>query len=349
MNDRKDTAQTGIEPAPEPLPSQLPLVRHEETERPAETWLDRLRSAVGLRSYTAREELEDALEEASSDDAFTPEERAMLSNVLGLREIRVSDVMVPRADVLAVDIDTTLAELMSEFRENGHSRMPVYRGSLDEPVGMVHIKDLMLHLAKAASAPPRNNAPPTIDLGRVDLAQTIAEAGLLRNVLFVPASMPVAKLLTTMQTSRMQMALVIDEFGGTDGVVSIEDVVETIVGDIEDEHDEVEPEIAPDGDGWFIADGGAEVEEVAAVVGGELGKDRTEDEVETIGGLVFSLLGRIPSPGEDVIVPGGYEVRILDADQRRIRRLRIRRTAPAPQAIATGSAEEPETRAASRA
>lgn len=348
MNDRKDTPPAGMEPAPEPLPSPPPVARPEEAERPAETWLDRLRAAVGLRNATAREELEEALEEASTDDAFTPEERAMLSNVLGLREIRVADVMVPRADVEAVDVEATLAELMSEFRESGHSRMPVYRDSLDEPVGMVHIKDLMLHLAKTAAVPSRHGAPATVDLRRVDLSQTVGEAGLVRNVLFVPASMPVAKLLTTMQTSRMQMALVIDEFGGTDGVVSIEDVVETIVGDIEDEHDEVEPEITADADGWFVADGGASVEDVARATGGDLGKDRDEDEVETIGGLVFSLLGRIPVKGETVIVPGGYEVRILDADQRRIRRLRIRRNAPAA-APAVPEAPDAETRAASRA
>ncbi|MCW5716812.1 MAG: HlyC/CorC family transporter [Bauldia sp.] len=347
MNDRKDTPLAGVEPAPEPLPSSPP-----PGARPGEgdTWLDRLRGAVGLRSATAREELEEALEEASTDDAFTPEERAMLSNVLGLREVRVEDIMVPRADVEAVDIDATLGELMAEFRENGHSRMPVYRDSLDEPVGMVHIKDLMLYLAKTAAVPSRNDARPAVDLSRVDLSRTVGEAGLVRNVLFVPASMPVAKLLTTMQTSRMQMALVIDEFGGTDGVVSIEDAVEAIVGEIEDEHDEDEPEIAPDGDGAFVADGGAGVEEVAAAVGGDLGKDRDEDEVETIGGLVFSLLGRIPATGETIIVPGGYEVRILDADQRRIRRLRIERLAALPGTPATApGAEGTEPRTASRA
>jgi CBS domain containing-hemolysin-like protein len=351
MNDRKDTPMAGIEPAPEPLPSSpVPFARPEAAERPADTWLDRLRAAVGLRSFTAREELEEALEEASTDGAFAPEERAMLSNVLGLREIRVADIMVPRADVEAVDIDATLGELMAEFRENSHSRMPVYRESLDEPVGMVHLKDLMLYLARTAAVPSREKAPPSVDLTRVDLSQTVGEAGLVRKVLFVPASMPVAKLLTTMQTARMQMALVIDEFGGTDGVVSLEDAVETIVGDIEDEHDEDEPEVAPDGNGAFVADGSASVEEVAAAVGGELGRDRDEDEVETIGGLVFSLLGRIPSPGETVVVPGGYEVHILDADQRRIRRLRIKRTAPLPAAPdSTGEADGNEPRAASRA
>jgi len=351
MNDRKDTPMAGTEPPPEPLPSSpIPFVRPEEAERQSETWLDRLRSAVGLRSFTAREELEEALEEASTDGAFTPEERAMLSNVLGLREIRVADIMVPRADVEAVNIEATLGELMAEFRENGHSRMPVYRESLDEPVGMVHLKDLMLHLARTAAVPARDDSPPGVDLTRVDLSQTVGEAGLVRNVLFVPASMPVAKLLTTMQTSRMQMALVIDEFGGTDGVVSIEDAVETIVGDIEDEHDEDEPEIAADGHGAFVADGGASVEEVAAAVGGELGKDREEDEVETIGGLVFGLLGRIPAPGETVIVPGGYEVHILDADQRRIRKLRIKRTVTLPPASgAAADLNGAEPRAASRA
>jgi magnesium and cobalt transporter len=192
----------------------------------------------------------------------------------------------------------------------------------------------------------RGKKAPVIDFSRVELSRTVAESGLMREVLFVPPSMPVANLLALMKGQRRQMALVIDEFGGTDGLVSIEDAVETIVGEIEDEHDEEEPpEIVAEKGGSFVMDAGTSLEDVAKIVGGEFAKDRDGEEVETIGGMVFSLLGRIPLKGEKVAVPG-FEIQIIDADQRRIHRLRIRPVAPLP------SEPEPVTdlpRAASRA
>ena len=230
---------------------------------------------------------------------FSPEERAMLGNILRLRDVRVDDIMVPRADIEAVDIDIGLGDLFARFRSSGHSRMPVFRETLDDPVGLVHIKDLMGYVTEAAAlpVPPEGESarPADFDLHRVDLGKKLSETSLVRNILFVPPSMPVAVLLPNMQASRMQMALVIDEYGGTDGLVSLEDAVEMIVGDIEDESDEdAGPMIVPDGKGGFLADARADLEELAAAIGEDLAGGDSGEDVDTIGGLVFGLIGRIP-------------------------------------------------------
>jgi len=211
--------------------------------------------------------------------------------------------------------------------------MPVYRESLDDPAGMVHIKDLIRYMARVGAIEDAGDERSfdRLDLSRISLDTSIADAELVRDVLYVPPSMPVTTLLSLMQSSRMQMALVIDEYGGTDGLVSIEDTVETIVGEIEDEHDEIEPEIVSEGEGVFVADAGASLAEVSSAVGTELSPEGADD-IETIGGKVFTLLGRIPSTGEKVALPEGYLVEVLDADPRRIRRLRI---SPAPEADGT--------------
>jgi CBS domain containing-hemolysin-like protein len=213
--------------------------------------------------------------------------------------------------------------------------MPVFRDSLDDPVGLVHIKDLMVHVAAAASVSAPSvaegaAATESLDLTRVDLSKSLAETSLVRNILFVPPSMPVAALLASMQASRMQMALVIDEYGGTDGLVSLEDAVEMIVGDIEDETDEdTGPMIVPDGSGGYLADARADLDELAAAIGERISIGDDGEDIDTVGGLVFGLIGRIPVRGELVAMPGGYEFEILDADPRRIKRLRInRRQAP---------------------
>ncbi|SUA99262.1 Hemolysin C [Pannonibacter phragmitetus] len=298
--------------------------------------LTRLRrsSASSLRENLQDELARELVE--GGDTAFSPEERLLLGNILRLRELRVDDVMVPRADIEAVDDSVTLGRLMEVFRENGHSRMPVYHESLDDPRGMVHIKDLMAFIARLATPSEAGAAKDTdvsaknsaLDLTLIDLTLTLAETGLLRPLLFVPPSMPATDLMAKMQASRVQMALVIDEYGGTDGLVSLEDIVETVVGDIEDEHDEDEEAmLQPAGEGVWIADPRIPLEELSEQLGTDFNAGEMAEEVDTLGGLLFTLLGRVPVRGE-LIAPKevtGYEFEVLDADPRRIKRLRVRK------------------------
>ncbi|MDR6815959.1 CBS domain containing-hemolysin-like protein [Neorhizobium sp. 2083] len=288
--------------------------------------------------------------DANVSNAFSPEERAMLHNILRFREIRVEDIMVPRADIEAVDMTMTIGELMIHFEETGRSRMPVYSDTLDDPRGMVHIRDLLSYLAKQARnkrrtsgrAAPAQPMPlaadkpekaektvrtprPAFDLGRVDLEQTVAEAGLIRKILFVPPSMLASDLMQSMQAARTQLALVIDEYGGTDGLVTHEDIVEMVIGDVEDEHDNDEALFSRTGEDVFLADARIELEEIAEAIGPDFDiRDRLED-VDTLGGLIFSALGRIPVRGEVVQAVPGFEFQILEADPRRIKRVRILR------------------------
>jgi len=298
-----------------------------------------------------REDLADALMTGGDegDTAFSPAERAMLNNILRFREVRVEDVMVPRADIEAVDLGITIAELMVIFEESGRSRMPVYSESLDDPRGMVHIRDLLSYVTKQArnkrrsgsrstAAPaavtvdkpekPVRQPKPGFDLGRIDLSKTVEEAGIIRQVLFVPPSMHASDLMQRMQAARIQMALVIDEYGGTDGLASLEDIVEMVVGDIEDEHDDEEVMFAKTSDDVFVADARVELEEIAAAIGPDFDVREQLEDVDTLGGLVFAALGRIPARGEVVQAIPGFEFQVLDADPRRVKRVRIVRKRP---------------------
>jgi CBS domain containing-hemolysin-like protein len=275
-----------------------------------------------------REDLADALAQTASGTSFSPGERAMLRNILRLREVRVEDVMVPRADVEAIDLSTSLGALLALFEQSGHSRMPVFCETLDDPRGMVHIRDVVAHITRVArhkkGRGQRKPGPPaSLDLSNIDLDSTIGELNLIRTVLFVPPSMLASDLMTRMQASRTQMALVIDEYGGTDGLVSLEDIVEMVVGDIEDEHDEDEPMIEQTGDGIFVVDAKAEIDEVAARIGEEFKVGEHAEDVDTIGGVIFNALGRVPTRGEVVQAIPGFEFHVLDADPRRIKRVRI--------------------------
>ena len=319
----------------------------ETAQRPPEGLWSRLKSVVGVKpASTMRDDLADVLAQEELTDrngtqAFSPEERMYLRNILTLRETRVEDVMVPRADIDAVDDTIALGDLIRLFRKSGHSRMPVYAETLDDPRGMIHIKDLMAYLAEAADVPPdpegkrRKKWPANLDLRRVDLAKPLKELELMRQILFVPPSMPATTLLIKMQTSRTQMALVIDEYGGTDGLVSLEDIVETVVGDIEDEHDEDEdPMFEPGGDGIWIADARVEIEDIVAEIGADFNLGELGEEVDTLGGLLFYLVDRVPVRGELIsasTVPG-FEFEVLDADPRRIKRVRIYRRRHAQRA-----------------
>ncbi len=345
--DSKQSAQTEIpddepgEPEPESTEPKKPgtaLVvtdpeNGRQSDRAPESLFSRILAKFGLRTTgTLRDELEDALSGQNGDEheVFSPEERAMLNNILRLREVRVEDVMVPRADIIAVDIDITLDELLLLFEDSGHSRFPVYCETMDDPRGMVLIKDLQAYIVRTASRP---NKPPTkngrkpslkLDLSKIPLSRKLDSLKLMRKVLFVPPSMLVTDLMTRMQAARTQMALVIDEYGGTDGLVSLEDIVEEVFGEIEDEHDDDDgPMIEKTGEGIFSADARTDLEEAAQLIGPEFQYGDLGEDMDTIGGLVFSLAGRIPVRGEVIEGMPGFEFRVLDADPRRIRRLQI--------------------------
>ena len=279
----------------------------------------------------------------------------MLNNILRFREVRVEDVMVPRADIEAVEINTTLGALMNLFEQSGHSRMPVYAETLDDPRGMVHIRDIVAHITRIARVKKatrstrkpasRGRAQPRQCRSRQDDRRAQPD----RTVLFVPPSMLAADLMARMQATRTQMALVIDEYGGTDGLVSLEDIVEMVVGDIEDEHDdEDEPLITEAGDGVFVVDGKAEIDEVAKVIGEAFAAGEHGETVDTIGGMIFNTLGRVPARGEVVQAVPGFEFHVLDADPRRVKRVRIvedakgerRRRAAAPPSDALSALDE---------
>jgi CBS domain containing-hemolysin-like protein len=299
-------------------------------ERQGERWLDRLLGKLGLRpGASIRTDIEDALAGPATTDDFSPQERALLKNVLSFREYRVKDVMVPRADIIAVPAAINIGELLSVFRTAGHSRLPVYGDTLDDPKGMVHIRDFLDHLAaRSESGKPRRRrkTQPEIipDFVNIEMSELLSTAKLLRPVLFAPPSMPAIDLLVRMQATRTHMALVIDEYGGTDGICSIEDLVEVIVGDIEDEHDESEApmiQLLPDGN--WLADARLDLDEASEALGVNLRDEDVGDDVDTIGGLIVLRAGRLPLRGELIGGPAGLEFEVMDADPRRVKRVKI--------------------------
>ena len=310
--------------------SKIPAATGPETGA-GQRWVDRVLERIGLRSgATVREDIADALAQNGRQIGdLSPQERAMLNNVLSLRELKVADVMVPRADVIAVAAETTLGDLLALFRTAGHSRLPVYGETLDDPRGMVHIRDFLDFIAAKAEASQKGRRRSKVtgegpNLGGVDLSASLSSAKILRQVLYCPPSMPAVDLLVRMQATRTHMALVIDEYGGTDGLISIEDLVEMVVGDIEDEHDDVEgPAITVQADGRFMADARATLEELTAATGVDLSEAEIAEDVDTLGGLIVTLVGRVPTRGEVIRGPEGLEFEVLDADPRRIKRLRI--------------------------
>ncbi|HZD90637.1 MAG TPA: hemolysin family protein [Pseudolabrys sp.] len=314
-------------------PLHLPVVVTPQRENGGNWFTRTLRRMFGLRGNTIRADLKDVLEAMTpGESGFSPEESRMLRNILGLRERRIGDVMVPRADIVAVQQNIALGELMRTFESAGHSRLVVYDDTLDDPVGMVHIRDLIAFMTEHATVDPEKNArrkkpfPAGLELKTIDLAMPLSAAKIMRPILFVPPSMRAMDLLARMQATRMHLALVIDEYGGTDGVVSIEDIVEEIVGDIADEHDEDQlPAVEHQPDGSFIADARANLEDVAAIIGGDFEVGDAAEEVDTLGGYLVTRAGRLPLRGELIPGPGLFEFEVLDADPRRVKRVRIRR------------------------
>jgi CBS domain containing-hemolysin-like protein len=311
--------------------SSLPL--NEPPQIPADPWWGRLLVFLRLRAGpSTRAELADAIADSAAGE-FSPHEHAMLQNVLKLRGKRVDDVMIPRADILAVSAEITLGELLTMFRSAGHSRLPVYGETLDDPRGMIHIRDFLDFIAASAEGSRKTTGrrrkvdmANTPSLAGVDLTLPLSSARILRQVIYAPPSMPAVDLLVRMQATRTHMALVIDEYGGTEGLVSIEDLVEMVVGNIEDEHDDENiAMIAASGPDAFTADARASLEEASAFLEVDLRAGDIGDEVDTLGGLIVTMTGRVPIRGELIAGPSNLEFEVTDADARRVKRLRIHR------------------------
>jgi magnesium and cobalt transporter len=267
-----------------------------------------------VETAAIRESLEEVIEESERESpALSAQERVMLANLLKFGELKVRDVMVPRAEIVAVDESIGLADLLMLFGEAQHSRLPMFRETLDDPTGLIHVKDVLGLLQAEAS-------------GAYCLSPNASITSLRRSVLFAPPSMRALDLLLKMQATHTHLALVIDEYGGTDGLITIEDIIEQIVGDIADEHDEVTKELKPDGDG-YIADARMDLDDFKAQTGHDFllenGEDDFERDIDSLGGLVVSLLGRVPQRGEIVNHSDGTEFQVLEADPRRVRKLRV--------------------------
>lgn len=279
-------------------------------------------AALLYRNHEAqamRESLEEVIEESDRQSGeLSPQERVMLANLLKFGELRVEDVMVPRADIVAVEESIPICDLVARFREAQHSRLPVYRETLDDPIGLVHIKDV---LSLAELGPDGLMRWPEVSIAKIK-----------RDLLFAPPSMPTLELLVKMQTTHSHLALVIDEYGGTDGLVSIEDLIEEIVGDIDDEHDVEEgPQLRALPGGVYEADARFDLEDFKNETGIELKPGDPDEEVDTLGGLVVSILGRLPQRGEIVPYDDLFEFEVLEADPRRVKRLRFRPAAKQAQ------------------
>jgi CBS domain containing-hemolysin-like protein len=303
----------------------------------------RLKALFAFRTASLRDDLEVALEaEAKGETAdFSESERTILQNVLSLGDKHVEDVMVPRADIVAIEMDETLGAVIAHFRKFGHSRIPIYGETLDDIKGFIHVKDA---LRRITAEVPEPDKPVPVKLVSTVLKAKVNKLDIVREVLFVPPLIPVGDLLQQMQLKRVHMAIVIDEYGGTDGLVTIEDLLEAVVGEIEDEHDEEDgPLIRKINSNIFIASARAELGEVEAMISdfepGEHGA-----EVDTIGGLVFALAGRVPEKGEIVRGVKNYEFEVMQADTRQVRRVKIKRIkqrkAPATKDKADGSSEQ---------
>jgi magnesium and cobalt transporter len=274
----------------------------------ADSWLGRLFSRLGrtrkerAAEASLRETIEELIEEREEQEPIAADERALIANVLKLRTLTARDVMVPRSDIDAVEVDTSMPELIKHMTDSGHSRIPVYRGTLDDVLGMVLIKDLLTTMAEG---------------------KPLALRRVLRKVLFVSPAMRTMDMLIEMRAARTHMALVVDEFGGVDGLVTIEDLIEQIVGEIDDEHDETEtPKLERRADNSLLADARASIEEFEDEIGPVLSEEERET-ADTLAGLVTSLAGHLPVRGEIVRHQSGLEFEILEADARRVKKLRV--------------------------
>lgn len=309
----------------------------------------RIRNSFGgNRDRGLRESLEGALDSHEAQhpgESVRQETKSMMLNIIEFSNLRVDDVMVPRVDIVAIDEAGTMRDLLEKFIDANHSRVPVYRETLDGVTGMIHVKDFMRWMTSKGAKKKKTtkNEKPVLaglSLAASDLSTPVKQAGLNREVLFVPPSMPATDLLVRMQASHTHLAIVIDEYGGTEGLVSIEDLVEVIVGDIADEHDTDEAvEIKPLEDGLYAADGRVDLVELEALLGVDLLSDEEEEEADTLAGLVFKIAGRVPTRGEIIRHDSGLEFEILESDPRRVKRVRINAKSVAGGAVETSGEE----------
>ncbi len=306
----------------------------------------------GRSDETLRESLEGVLDRHAEEDGtakFRADAKSMMLNLIEFSDLRLDDVMVPRAEIIAIDATSSVSELLDCFLEAGHSRLPIYHDTLDEPLGMIHIKDFLEWLnSKDKRVRPKQGAKksvPILSLSATDLKTPVSELGIMRELLYVPPSMPAADLLVKMQSTHVHMAVVVDEYGGTDGLATIEDLVEEIVGDIADEHDEKDELITRASETSWLAEARLEIEDAEETLGIKLLPVEEEEEADTLGGLIFHMLGRVPVRGELIKHDSGIEFEIIAADPRRVRRIAIHtkpRKVRAPASAAKPAAKAPE-------
>ncbi len=315
------------------------------------SWIKRAFGA-GRSDETLRESLEGVLDRHAEEEgtsAFRADAKSMMLNLIEFSDLRLDDVMVARAEIIAIDASSSVSELLGCFLDAGHSRLPIYHETLDEPLGMIHIKDFLEWLNssnKPGKGKTRAKKPvPILSLSAADLKTPVSELGIMRELLYVPPSMPAADLLVKMQSTHVHMAIVVDEYGGTDGLATIEDLVEEIVGDIADEHDEIDELISRVSETSWLAEARLEIEDAEEMLGIKLLPEEEEEEADTLGGLIFHMLGRVPVRGELIRHASGIEFEIVAADPRRVRRIAIHtkpRNRREPAAASKPAAKKPE-------
>ncbi len=309
---------------------------NERTPEPkrAPNFLNRLRRRL-QGSKDLREDLESVIESHAGDAGGTTmaaDARTMLGNLVNFQDLRVSDLMVPRADIVGIEEGETLRAMLDRFVEANHSRLPLYRETLDDVVGMIHVKDFLRWL-NTKGRTSKSKSVAGLSLSASELSSTVkGHSSIIRDVLYVPLSMPASDLLFKMKASHVHLAVVVDEYGGTDGLVSFEDIVESIVGEISDEHDDDEDDvlIKKQNDTTWMADARVAIATLDEIFNVDLLPDDQHDEADTLGGLVFEMGGRVPVRGEVIKHAAGLEFEIVDSDLRRVKRVRIHVKAPGP-------------------
>ena len=297
---------------------------------PRRSILNRIRTRLSGGNADLRESLEGVIDshaEKTGTETLDADARSMMRNVLGFADLRVDDLMVPRANIVAEEETANMRSLLSQFIEANHSRLPIYRESLDDIVGMIHVKDYLRWMsAKGSKKKTKTSTEAGIALAAKELSSTIKQhPSMIRDVLIVPPSMPASDLLIKMKASHVHLAIVVDEYGGTDGLVSLEDLVEEIIGDIADEHDTDDEHgmMRKQDDLTYVANARISIATLDEMFKVDLLPDDQEDEVDTLGGLVFEMAGRVPTRGEIIKHPTGLEFEILESDPRRVKRVRI--------------------------